>query len=79
LLGFADDLAILGESLTDVANATKILSSEAKQIGLHISEDKTKIMELLESDEAPRDTEDSMYEKVEDLNYLGATLSTKND
>ncbi|XP_025410133.1 uncharacterized protein LOC112683342 [Sipha flava] len=72
------DLDILGESLTDVANATKILSSEAKKIGLHISEDKTKIMELLESDEDPRVTEDLMYEKVENFKYLGATLSTKN-
>ncbi|KAL4148738.1 hypothetical protein QTP88_002906 [Uroleucon formosanum] len=73
---FQNDFDILGESLTDVANATKILSSEAKKIGLHISEDKTKIMELLESDEDPSDI---MYEKVKDFKYLGATLSTKND
>ncbi|VVC43276.1 Reverse transcriptase domain [Cinara cedri] len=79
VLGFADDLDILGESLTDVANATRILSNEAKKIGLHISDDKTKIIELLGSGENPRDTEDFMYEKVEDFKYLGATLSTKND
>uniref|UniRef100_A0A2S2QB70 Uncharacterized transposon-derived protein F52C9.6 n=1 Tax=Sipha flava TaxID=143950 RepID=A0A2S2QB70_9HEMI len=36
-------------------------------------------MELLESDEDPRVTEDLMYEKVEDFKYLSAILSTKND
>jgi len=46
---------------------------------MHISDDKTKIMELLESDEDPRDMEELMYEKVENFTYLGATLSTKND
>ncbi|VVC25733.1 Reverse transcriptase domain [Cinara cedri] len=63
VLGFADDLVILGEFLTDVANATRILSNEAKKIGLHISDDKTKnisddktkIMELLGSGENPRE------------------------
>jgi hypothetical protein len=55
------------------------LSSEAKKIGLHISDYKTKIMELLESDEDLRVTEDLMYEKYENFKYLGATLSMKND
>lgn len=32
VLGFGDDLNILGESLTDVANATKIFNTEAKKI-----------------------------------------------
>lgn len=35
VLRFSDDLFILGESLMDVSNSTKILSSEAKKIEIH--------------------------------------------
>jgi len=36
-------------------------------------------MELLESDDNPRDMEYLIYEKVKYCEYLGTTLSTKND
>lgn len=36
-------------------------------------------MELLDSDEDPRNKEKLMYEKIEEFKYLGATLCTKND
>jgi sorting nexin-29 len=79
LLGFADDLDIIGESCADTANAVRVLEEAAKKIGLEINTEKTKIMELIESGEVPNEIEDLNYEKVSDFKYLGATLSTKND
>jgi len=49
ILGFADDLEIIGDSLSDTANATRVLEEAAKRIGLEINTEKTKIMELTES------------------------------
>lgn len=36
-------------------------------------------MELFQNDEDPGDTEQLLYDKVEDFKYLVATLSTRND
>jgi len=70
LLGFADHLDIIGDSLLEEA---------AKKIGLEINTEKTKILELIESRKDPNEMEDLIYEKVSDFKYLEATLSTKND
>ncbi|KAL4084353.1 hypothetical protein QTP88_028176 [Uroleucon formosanum] len=74
ILGFADDLDILGDSLSDTANAARVLEEVAKRKGLEINTEKTKIMELIESGEDPSESENLAYEKVSDLKYLGATL-----
>lgn len=66
ILGFADDLDIVGKSLENTANATRILKNKAQKIGLQIKNDKIKIMELLESYEDPRELDRLMYEKVKD-------------
>lgn len=56
-----------------------MLEEAAKKIGLEINTEKTKIMELIESEEDPYELEDLIYEKVSDSKYLGATLSARND
>lgn len=51
LLGFADDLDIIGESFADISNAVRELEGAMKKIGLEINMEKTKIIELIESEE----------------------------
>jgi hypothetical protein len=68
LLGFADDLNIIGDSLADTDNAARVLEEAAKKIGLEINTEKTKIMELIESGEDPSETENLAYEKLAILN-----------
>jgi hypothetical protein len=46
VIGYADDLNILRESLDDTVRATEVLEYVAKRIGLYINADKTKLMEL---------------------------------
>jgi hypothetical protein len=48
ILDFADDLNILGESLEDVL--TEALENAAAKVGLQINAEKTKILEILDSD-----------------------------
>jgi len=47
VLGFADDLNVLGDSLDDTMRVTEILERAAERIGLQINADKTKLMELV--------------------------------
>jgi len=79
LLGLADDLDIIGETLEDISNAARVLEKEANKIGLQISANKTKVMELINSGVDLADSEGLAYEKVDDFKYLGATLNTEND
>lgn len=47
ILGFADDLTLIGDSMEIVQQNTNILVESAKSVGLKINQDKTKVMELL--------------------------------
>lgn len=79
ILRFADDLNILGESLEDALDLTMTLKNAAAKVGLQIKVEKTKILEILDSD-PPQDVFESIaFKKVEEFQYLGALLSTKND
>ncbi|KAL4089314.1 hypothetical protein QTP88_024368 [Uroleucon formosanum] len=79
ILGFADDLNILGESLEDALNQTVALENAAAKVGLQINVEKTKILEILDSDPSQDISESIAFEKVEEFQYLGALLYTKND
>lgn len=48
MLGFVDNLNILGNSLDDTVGATEALELTAQRIGLHINIDKIKLMQLLD-------------------------------
>jgi len=79
LLGFADDLDIIGNSLVDIANVSRTLERAARKVGLKINASKNKIMELIDNGIDPQQKEGLTFEKVGKFKYLGATLSTRND
>ena len=74
ILGFADDLDI-----TEIANVSRELEKATEKVGLTINTNKTKLMELIDSDIDPLKRQGLTFEKVEVFKYLGATLSIKND
>jgi len=49
ILGFADDLNIVGNTREDTEKALKVLEKSADRIGIKINVEKTKIMELLDT------------------------------
>jgi hypothetical protein len=79
ILGFVDDLDIIENSFIEIANASRELEKAAEKVGLTINTNKTKLMELKDSDIDPQQIEGLTFEKVEEFKYLGATLNIKND
>jgi hypothetical protein len=59
----------------------RVLEKSANKIGLKINIEKTNIRELLDTDTDLTDpnSEDWIYEKVNEFKYLGVCINTKND
>ncbi|VVC40512.1 Reverse transcriptase domain [Cinara cedri] len=83
ILGFADDINIIGNTRDDIEKTLKALEKSADKIGLKVNVEKTKIMEQLDTEENSMDPEpdpdDWMYEKVNEFKYLGICINAKND
>lgn len=83
-LGCEDDLDVIGKSLEDVGNAARLLETKASMVNLQINKtgkytgNKIKLMELIDTGVDLEKSEGLVFEKVDDLKYLGATLSTIN-
>jgi hypothetical protein len=79
ILGFADYLNIVGNTRDDTEKALKVLEKLADRIGLKINVEKTKIIELLDTDTdlMNPDSDDKIYEKVNEFKYLGLCINTK--
>ena len=76
----ADDVNILGRSVHTIKNNTEALVIASKEIGLEVNADKTKYVVMSRDQNARRShdikTDNSCFERVEQLRYLGTTLTT---
>jgi hypothetical protein len=79
ILGFADNLNLIGDSMEIYEQNTNTLIEGAKSVGLKINQDKTKVMELLLNGEENVVINDYTFEKVKEFKYLGTTITTNND
>ena len=75
-LDFADDLALLAESLENLQIKTTRLENFAKLVGLQINVNKTKIMQF-QNNNGNITIGDETVEKVDSFTYLGTTISTE--
>ena len=79
LLAYADDVTILGGSAHTVKENAETLLVATKEIGLDVNVDKTKYMVMFRDRNAWRGhsvkIDYSPIERVEDLKYLGMTLT----
>ena len=82
LLAYADDVNILGGSTHTVKENAEALVVATKEIGLEVNADKTKYMIMSRDQNAGRSYSMKIYnntiERVEELKYLGTTLTNKN-
>jgi len=80
ILGFADDLNIIGDDEESVKQCTAVLINEAKTIGLNVN-NKTKVMELLPGNNQVDNVviQGHTFEKVRQFTYLGTSISGNND
>jgi len=77
LLGYADDVNILGGSIHTLKENAGTLVAATREIGLEVSADKTKYMDMSRDQNAGRiqcvRIDNSTFESVEEFKYLGTT------
>jgi len=76
VLGFADDLNLIGNSKETVMNNAATLIDKAKTVGLTVNQDKTKVMELLGNDHEIFAGKGLVFGKVNQFKYLGAIITS---
>ncbi len=84
ILGFADDLDIVGRRHTDVVDTYTSLKTEALRLGLIINENKTKYMKTNEATVPQQEANivsigGQRFEVVDQFVYLGALIRADND
>jgi len=81
-LFYTDDVNMLGGSAHTLKKNTEVLLEGSKEIGLEVNADKTMYMVMSRDKNAGRShnikVDNSSFESVEDLKYLGTTLTNQN-
>jgi len=81
LLVYADDVNILEGSVHTVKENAEALIVASKEIGLEVNADKTEYVVMSQDQNAGRShsmkTDNSSFERVEELKYLGTTLTNQ--
>ena len=82
LLAYADDVTIPGGSIHTLKENAEALVVATREIGLEISADRTKYMDISRDQNAGRiqsvRMDNSTFERVEEFKYLGTTLTSQN-
>ncbi|KAI5642211.1 reverse transcriptase (RNA-dependent DNA polymerase) domain-containing protein [Phthorimaea operculella] len=81
IVGYADDLAVLGQCVEDVQYMAKTLEDEGKKVGLRISHEKTEYFHMRRrKDERRNDVSVNgvTYKGVSKFKYLGCTVTDTN-
>ncbi len=78
-LHFADDLALLGDSVESLQAMTNNLPNTAAKVGLKISTEKTKIMSVKKDHPITVQVNNQNAEEVESFTYLGSNISNKGN
>jgi len=82
LLFHGDDVNILGGSIHSTEKNTEALAVASKEIGLEVNADTIKYMAMSQDQNAGQShnikTDNSSFERLEQLKYLGTTLTNQN-
>jgi sorting nexin-29 len=85
LLGFADDVDIVGRNIRSITDAYSKMEREANKIGLYVNEEKTKLLMVAASERTKNfvgshlKIGDKNFEVVNEFCYLGALISNNHD
>ena len=71
-LDFADDLELLPHQQLQIQDKINRLASEAKELGIEINKDKTKVLRANAQNEDPIQLEQERFEDVDRFTYLGS-------
>ena len=76
-LRFADDVALIGESVQQIEMSLNELASESRKVGLKINMEKTKVLRNKHTDSYAVKMDGNEIEEVESYIYLGQKISLK--
>ena len=76
---FADDLALLAHTHSDIKEKTDRVASTAKKVGLKIHAAKTKVMKAKNKFRLPVTVQGEPLEEVKDFKYLGSYISSDSN
>jgi len=85
LLAFADDIDIVGRSLRAITDTFSKLEREANKVGLHVNEEKTKLLMVAASTRTKQQVgthlciNNKRFEVVEEFKYLGSFVNSSSD
>jgi len=85
LLGYADDIDIIGRNIRAIKDAYIRLETEANKIGLYVNEDKTKFLMVRPSSRTLNlvgthlEIGDKKFEVVNEFTYLGVLINNQHD
>ena len=74
-LRFADDIDLIAGQAEELSTLTARLEKSAKQLGMQISAEKSKVMEMGSKEELDVTIDDEKLETVDQFKYLGATIT----
>jgi len=74
-LEFADDLALLAHRLQHMQEKMTALKEASQRVGLQISQEKTKVLQINTRQQEAIVIEDKVVEEVEEFVYLGSVIS----
>ena len=74
-LRFADDIDLVAGQAEELSTLTRRLEESAKQLGMQISAEKSKVMRMGSSDEMDASINGEKLETVTQFKYLGSTIT----
>jgi hypothetical protein len=83
LLVYADDVNLLGDSITIIKENTETLCKTSRDVGLEINAERTKYMIMSHHQNSGQNQNiriaNELFENVAKFKYLGTTLTSQND
>lgn len=81
LLAYADDIAMLGNTIEEIEESLEIIERRAKEVGLHMNIEKTKFMHVTKTQTMTNTLvtiNNHIFERVRDFKYLGVNINQNN-
>ena len=78
-MDFADDIVLIAKAFRELEDLTYGIYDEGFKVGLKVSEEKTKSMQIMETSNNRLSIQNKQTENVDVFAYLGSVVSSKRE